>query len=409
MDDLLFLVHRIPFPPNKGDKIRSYHLLRFLAERYRVHLGAFIDDPGDWQYADALRRLCTGQVCLLDLPSWRGYGRALTGLAREEPLTVAWYRDPRMQRWVAQRLARDPIRLAIGFSSAMALYLPDGPGSPIRRIMDFTDVDSRKWQQMAMTAPWWWRWIYRREAERLLAFDRRVAAVFDASLFVTGAEAELFRSLAPESAHRVDYWENGVDSAMFDPELPLENPYPPGGPIMVFVGLMDYHPNVEAVRFFGREVLPLIRQQIPEVRFAVVGSRPVAQVRRLAEVDGGILVTGGVPDVRPYLAHAQVATIPIRIARGIQNKVLEAMAMAKPVVTTSMVAGCLRREPSPPLLVADGAEAMAQAVIGLLQDPIGIRETGKQARRWVVEHYQWEVNLKKLELILSLPGLPSGS
>ncbi len=389
--ELLFLAHRIPYPPDKGDKIRSYHLLRHLSRRYRVHLGAFVDDPEDWRHAEALRSLCAS-VHLVGLKPTLAKLRALRGLLTGEPLSLAFYRHGGMQAWVRQRLEAG-VRRIVCYSSAVAQFVIDMPGT--RRVMDFVDMDSDKWRQYARTRAWPLSWLYWREATRLLDWERRVAATFDASVFVSAQEAADFCRAAPECAPRIGWYANGVDADYFSPERPYDNPYPPGAEALIFTGAMDYWPNVDAVTWFAREVFPAIRAQRPAAVFYVVGSRPSAEVQALARA-AGIVVTGRVPDVRPYLAHAAVAVAPLRIARGIQNKVLEAMAMARTVVVSPQALEGIDALPGEEVLLADGAAAFRQAVLLALQG----RDLGPAARQRVLQDYTWGACLAGIEALM---------
>lgn len=394
MEELLFLVHRIPYPPNKGDKIRSYHLLKHLSRHFRVHLGAFVDAAEDWQYAQPLGDLVAGEMKLLPLkPRWAKL-RSSFGLLNGEPLTVPYYRNPALQRWVDQLIANRPIRHAMVFSSAMAQYLMAYP--QLHRVIDFVDVDSDKWRQYAERKPWPISGIYRREARSLLALERRIARSFEASTFVSRAEAELFRGLAPECASRVGYYSNGVDLEYFSPARGYDNPYPPGERVLVFTGAMDYWANVDAVTWFAREVFPALRARFADARFYIVGSRPTAEVQALA--GNAIVVTGSVPDIRPYLAHAQVSVAPLRIARGIQNKVLEAMAMAKPVVVSPQALEGIDAEPGLEVLLAPDAAAFITLTAAQLSQPD--EALAWAARQRVEQSYSWDNSLRRVDRLL---------
>jgi sugar transferase (PEP-CTERM/EpsH1 system associated) len=389
--DLLFLAHRIPYPPDKGDKIRAWHLLEHLSRRYRLHLGAFVDDPEDWRHADKLRQVCATTHLVGVDPRW-GKLRALSGLLTGDPLTLPFYRNAGMQRWVDERLAGGVDRVLV-YSSAMARFVVGRPG--IRRIMDFVDIDSDKWRQYAPTKPWPLSWLYRREGERLLAWERRVAAEFDASLFVSGAEAADFRGLAPESAGKVGHYHNGVDAEYFSPERDYPDPYPAGVRALVFTGAMDYWPNVDAVVWFAREVLPALRAGRPELLFAIVGGKPTAEVQALSAREG-VLVTGRVEDVRPWLAHAAVVVAPLRIARGIQNKVLEGMAMARPVVATPQALEGIDALPDQEILRAADKADMTAAVLRALE----ASSLGGAARLRVMRDFNWADNLARVDQLL---------
>lgn len=395
MEELLLLVHRIPYPPNKGDKIRSYHLLKHLSRNFRVHLGAFVDTPEDWAYKQTLNEQLTGTMKLLPLnPRWARL-RSAYGLLSGEPLTLPYYRSAAMQGWVDTLMADRPIRHAVVYSSAMAQYLTAYPN--LHRVIDFVDVDSDKWGQYAERKPWPINWVYRREARTLLAYERRIAGSFDASTFVSPAESELFQQLAPECATRVGYYSNGVDLEYFSPARNYDTPYLPGERALVFTGAMDYWANVDAVAWFAREVFTAIHAQFPETRFYIVGSRPTAEVQALA--GDAIIVTGSVPDIRPYLAHAQIAVAPLRIARGIQNKVLEAMAMAKAVVVSPQALEGIAAEPGFEVLLAPDAAAFIAHIAAQLAQPDAT--LGQAARRRVEQSYSWEGSLQRVDQLLA--------
>ncbi len=395
MRDLLFLAHRIPYPPNKGDKIRSWNLLRHLARSYRVHLGCFVDDDADWRYTDKVRELCA-QCHFAPLHPRRARLRSLAGLVRGQPLTLGYYRDRGFAAWVDERLA-EGVDVAFIYSSSMAQYLLSAQARP-RLVVDFVDVDSDKWAQYAKRKPWPQSWIYGRESRTLLAFERHAAAHAAASLLVSPAEAQLFRDLAPESADRVHAVNNGVDLEFFAPDGDHPDPFGGDGLDLVFTGAMDYWPNVDAVGWFAREVLPLLRREDPRFHFTIVGGNPSPRVTELAR-EPGVTVTGRVADVRPYLAHAALVVAPLRVARGIQNKVLEAMAMARPVVATPQALEGIDAAPGEELVVADGAAEFAAAVARLAGDPE--RDAmGRRARARVTEHYGWEASLRPLDALL---------
>ncbi|TFW30683.1 TIGR03087 family PEP-CTERM/XrtA system glycosyltransferase [Massilia horti] len=391
MEDLLLLVHRIPYPPNKGDKIRSWHLLRHLAQRYRVHLGTFVDDPDDWQHVPHVRALCaSAHFARLDPKLARL--RSLPALARGRSLSLDYYRDADLSAWVERTMTQQHISRIVVFSSPMAQYAE--PYGQARRVVDFCDVDSDKWRQYADNKPWPMSWLYAREARALLAYERQVARQCDAALFATAPEAELFRTLAPESQAKIGHFNNGVDTDYFSPARPYASPFAAGERALVFTGAMDYWPNVDAVEWFAAEVFPALRARFADLRFYIVGARPTPAVQALARSEG-IVVTGTVPDVRPYLAHAALSVAPLRVARGIQNKVLEAMAMALPVVVSPQALEGIDAAPGAELLLADGADAFAAAVARALgEDDRALRA---RARERVERLYSWPSNLAGIE------------
>ncbi len=396
METLLFLAHRLPYPPNKGDKVRSHHFLRHLAHRYRVVLGSFIDDPLDWQHVDKLRALCA-EVHVEPIVPWSRRMRSAGAFFTGEALALPYFRSRALDVWVKNIVRRERIERAFIFSSPMAQYVLDLPR--LRSVVDFVDLDSAKWGDYSRQRGWPISAVYQLEARRLLAFEKLVAARVDASLFVTREEARLLTDVAPECANRIVTIENGVDSEYFSPAHDLASPFSGSEHPIVFTGSMDYWPNVDAVVWFARQVLPRIRLHDAAARFHIVGMNPHRTVRALAS-DAAVSVTGRVDDVRPYVRHARAVVAPLRVARGIQNKVLEAMAMGRPVVVTSATAAALTARPGVELEIADDAAAFAAKVLAIM-DPAAGEAMGRLARARILADYTWTSRYARLDELVT--------
>jgi sugar transferase (PEP-CTERM/EpsH1 system associated) len=409
MRELLFLAHRIPYPPNKGDKIRAWHFLQHLARTYRVHLGCFVDDEHDWAHVPVLKELA-GETCFVPLHRRRALARSLSALLSDRPLTLPYYHDARLAAWVT-RLRRNRPMLAFVYSSSMAQYVMEDVGSP--RIIDFVDVDSQKWVEYSARRQWPMAEIYRREGRALLKVERAIARQFDASLFVSEAEASLFRRLAPEASDQISAVSIGVDVERFSPDIAHPDPYAGAGrTALCFTGMMDYWPNVDAVGWFAQSVFPRIQAVHPSATFWIVGANPVRSVRKLASLPG-VIVTGRVADTRPFLAHASAVVAPLRVARGIQSKVLEAMALGRPVVASYHAFEGLRVQRDVDLIVARSAEDFIGA-IERIWDPRFGAALGARARQAVCEQYYWPQQLTALDDVVArldtrpaTSGLPS--
>ena len=394
MSGVLFLCHRLPWPPTKGDKIRSYHVLQRLEEHHCVYLGAFVDDPNDWPHVPAVKALCA-DTCIRPLKSRQAKFRSLAAFLRGEPLTVGYYRDRMMGRWVERVLAGHKVDLALCYSSGVAPFVMRH--KQLRRVMDFVDVDSDKWRQYAATHCGVSGMIYRREARRLAQYERAIAAQFDAGLFVSESEADFFRRSAPESADRVHGIPNGVDSDYWNPDRNYPNPYRPGERVVVFVGAMDYWANVHAMQWFVREVWPRVQAGRPQSHLYIVGAKPTPAVLALAQRPG-VAVTGRVEDVRPYLAHAHAAVTPLRIARGIQNKVLEALAMGKVLLATPQAYEGIEDFEGRLGCISELPEAMAAEAVRWLGEEQPAQVVA--ARELVQARYRWEKILDAYESVL---------
>ena len=393
--NILFLCHRIPFPPDKGEKIRAYHLLAHLAKEHTIHLGAFVDDPAEMRHAAALRTMIGGE-CLLVRLGAAARIKMVAALARDTPLSSSYFASGKLARWVDHILKNHAIDRAIVFSTAMAPYLLNRRDFDFARVIfDMVDVDSDKWRQYADSARGWRAWIYRRESRTLLALERKAASVFGATLLVSPHEAETFKTLAPETSNRVHSVSNGVDLAFFSPNRVCPNPFAKNEVPIVMTGTMDYRPNMEGAIWFAQSVMPLIRTTRPDARFYVVGARPSASVKSLAS--SNVVVTGKVEDVRPYLTHAAAVVAPLKLARGVQNKVLEGLAMAKLVIATSPAVRALNVASGRELWIADDPADFANAVIRAI-DQSGTM--GANGRRYVETNHDWTRNLAALDGLL---------
>ena len=397
MSNLLYLVHRLPFPPNKGDKVRSYHLLKHLAAKHRVFLGTFVDDAEDTQHIETVRSLCAGLHVATLNPAMARLA-SLGGLFGGQPLTLRYYRNAGLSRWVDETLAANRIDAAVVFSSSMAQYVEARSALPM--LVDFVDVDSAKWTQYAAAHRWPLSWVYDREGRHLLAYERAVAQQSRRSFFVTAKETELFARLAPECAASIEAMNNGVDAEYFSPARERPSPFPGGEIPLVFTGAMDYWPNVDAVTWFAREVLPPLLHRWPTLRFHIVGRSPAPAVRALAS--NAVRISGTVPDVRPYLQHAAAVVAPLRLARGIQNKILEAMSMARPVVASQECVEAIDVRPGLDLLAASQASDFVNQIDALLRNPQDAVALGIAARQRVLRSFSWSAHLAGVDRHLSV-------
>jgi sugar transferase (PEP-CTERM/EpsH1 system associated) len=393
----LFLAHRVPFPPDRGDKMRSFHMLKALAELGPVHLIAFTDDARDEELAAGLdayvaSRLLVRRTIALPIAGLR----ALTGGA---PYSLASFEHPRIAARVTALLDSGAIDRIFVFSGQMAQYVP--VAWLARTIVDFGDVDSAKFGDYAAASsrlsPM--RAVYAREDRELARFEARIARYAARSLFVSEAEAALFRARSGLSDDKVAAVDNGIDLDFYDPAAAVAEPDIAPGPLVVFTGQMDYRPNIEAVERFARQVLPRLRIKAPGARFAIVGRNPAPRVCALDRL-AGVIVTGAVDDVRSWLVAADVVVAPLQIARGVQNKVLEAMAMAKPIVVSPAAAQGIDAQDGEHFIVADSAGAQADAVAALIADPPRAAELGQAARARVEARYAWGATLAPLVALL---------
>ena len=397
---ILYLTHRIPFPPNKGDKIRSFNILKFLSLGNEVHLGALIDDRSDKKYVPNLLSLAESVTYDIINPFIKKAVSAFL-LLNKSTISVGYFYSKRLQRSIDSLMEKIQFDVVLCSSSPMAEYIfksksiINNQQKKLLRVMDLIDVDSKKWLSYSEHNVGFKRWIYIREAQRLSAYEKRVAEEFDHVLLVSENEKKQFSKMV--STNNVTAVCNGVDLNYFSPDF--KGILNKNGPIITFTGIMDYWPNIEGVKWFVSKVFPRIRAAIPNSIFYIVGNKPSAEVIKLALFDG-IRVTGYVKDIRDYLAVADVCVAPLRIAQGIQNKVLEALSMGKAVVCTSQALEGLNAIPVEEIFVENDEHGFADAVITLIKNKDVRDRLGKRARCRVESSYSWNKNLSILNDIL---------
>lgn len=402
--EILFLAHRIPFPPDRGDKIRSHHVLRCLSGMAQVHVGCFADDPEDRASEGDLAAMATSHLLLERSKSLPLAG--IEALAGGQPISVTAFRDRRMARWVEKTLRDRPIGAIYVFSGQMGQYVPDSFSG--RVITDLVDVDSAKFEAYGAAGQGFRAWMERREGRLLRAEESRIARRSHTTLLVSEAEAALFRERLNDPRCPVAALGNGIDSALYDPASVAPEPEMAGfaAPRLIFTGQMDYAPNIAAAERAIERIMPLVRKRLPEASFHVVGRNPPISLTR-HDGQGGIRIWGRVADVRPFLAAADMALVPLEIARGVQNKVLEAMSMGLPVVLSPGAATGILAQDGRDFLVGMDDTALADAICALADAPSRARSMGLAARGWIDAHAGWPAALAVLpELLgLSMPGV----
>jgi polysaccharide biosynthesis protein PslH len=384
---VLYLCHRIPYPPNKGDKLRAFHQLKAISARHEVDLFTLADDVADLDYRSALSRYCH-RVTVVRLNRSLARLRALPCLLTRQPATLPYFYSAELAAEVRQTLLERSYDRIFLYCSAMAQYVEGVDRVPI--IIDLVDVDSDKWRQYASVARFPLSLVYRREAKRLQEYEKGVCERSSCVLVSTEREARLLRQIY--NAQNLHVVHNGVDAEYFKASV---SPLDDAPPTVTFVGDMSYFPNQEAVIYFARQVLPIIHQSVPNVRFLIVGRNPGRKVRRLQKI-AGVEVTGSVPDVRTFLAKAQVSVAPFSIAAGIQNKILEAMASGLPVVATSRTLQGLCADVAAVVEKGDCTQELAAKTVRLLRDPQLGRNIGMEGRHRVTTDYNWERSLEQL-------------
>ena len=391
--DVLYLAHRVPYPPDKGDRIRTYQILRWLSERAAVHLACLADEPVDPSTFDALGRLAE-RVSIVPIGPWSRHMGAFRSLVGGGTATVGAFASRALATVVEAWGRETRFHVALASASSMAPYLQLPSLRETPAVIDLMDVDSQKWFDYAASSRWPRAWLYRLEGRRLRRMERELATRVRGLLLSSTAEEALFRtSVGNGPVHAVN---NGVDLEYFHL---LE---PASGPRCVFVGALDYRPNVDAACWFCREAWPLVLRRRPEARVAFVGRRPVAAVNELGRLPG-VEVVGQVADVRPAMSQASVVVAPLRIARGVQNKVLEGLATGKATVASPAALCGVRAIPGEHLLAASTPDEWAEAILRLFDSPELRAQLGTAGRRYVEENHRWERCLEPLADLLGLP------
>ena len=392
---IFYVCRRVPFPPDRGDKIAAFNEIRHLAARHEVHVFCLGDGAQDLANISGLQAYAK-RVTAAPVDGVRIKLRALGALFTGPPLSVAALNEARLHRAIQENFAKLRPDLIVVYSCNVAQFAEHFPGVP--RIMHFGDLDSLKWQQYAERSRPPLQWIYSVEAHRLLGYERHIAQIFSHALVHTEMEKRDFERLIPGVP--VTIVGNGVDLEYFRPSGKAKRPAS-----MVFTGVMDYRPNVDAVLWFCKEILPIVQTAIPGANFTICGSRPVPSVRRLAK-HGGVTVTGGVPDARPYLDRSQVFVAPLRMARGVQNKLLEALAMGLPCVTSTAAFRGTAIVEGEGIFASDEPGEFARRVIDLLQACTLRAEMARRARAAAEANYRWDAQLSGLDRIIAEVSQP---
>ena len=398
--NILFISPRLPYPPNKGDKIRSNRLLSHLAENHNVWLATLLEGKLEQNHINYLRPY-TREIIFEQISRGREKAIGAISLFTGRPVSVSYFHLYKLQQKIDALLDKVSFDVMFCYSGTTAEYLFRSKhfykeNQTIKYIMDFIDVDSFKWFQYSQRFRGWKKWIYSLEWKRVAAFEKKIVKHFDVMFLTSAQEKKIF--LEKVTKAEITVLRNGVDLEFFSP-IATET-FQKKGPLLVFTGVMDYFPNVDAVCWFSESILPTVRKSVPEVLFYIVGSRPSVEVQQLAEADQKITVTGFVEDVRPYMAAADICIAPIRIARGVQNKILEAMSMGKPVVASGEAVTGINAALGKGILKADSASQFAEIIIDLLKNREKADSIGREARNFVERHYAWDIHLKVLDSML---------
>ncbi|MGH8850152.1 MAG: TIGR03087 family PEP-CTERM/XrtA system glycosyltransferase [Casimicrobiaceae bacterium] len=386
---VLYVCHRFPFPPKRGGKIRPFNMIRHLAAKHEVHVASIARSAIEGREGEGLAAHCAGyDMARVSAPVQ--VLRMVARLPTAAPSSMGYFRSRKLARRIDALLASERFDLIFVHCSSVAPYVENVRGTP--KILDFGDMDSQKWRDYARFKPFPWSLGYRLEAAKMERAERRLATRFDLCTATTRAEWETLQGYGTGVAS--DWFPNGVDSGYF---APTGEPY--DADTIAFVGRMDYYPNQECMFDFCARTLPLLQARWPALELVIVGADPSSQVRRLARLPG-VSVTGSVADVRPYLRRSALMVAPLNIARGTQNKILEAMATGVPVVASRVAAGGVDAVGGEHFVAASSPEEYAAAILRILDDPLERERLAHAGRARILSHHAWDKSMQRLDGII---------
>lgn len=387
---ILFVCHRLPFPPNRGGKIRPFNMIQHLSRKHEVTVASLAETEQELRDGAGLEKHCEEVIAEL-LPKPVRWRQACTALLTSEPSSVAYFRSIELHRRVRNVLCEQKFDCAIVHCAFVAQYVLGWEGG--LRWLDYGDLDSGKWAEYGEHRSFPLSLGFRLEAKKLRKYEAKLAGLFHQCTVTTQGELDMYASLGASTPCSVI--PNGVDASYFT--RPVQGPE--NSRVIAFLGRMDYYPNIDGILYFVHDILPLIQKAIPDVQLRVIGSNPSQRIRDLARLPG-VTITGHVPDVRPYLADAAVAIAPLRLARGTQNKILESMAMGIPVVSTPQAAKGISAIPGKHLLVAGNPGEFSARVIDVLQVLELRRSLSGAARKQVEAMHHWPASMRILDEVL---------
>lgn len=394
--NIVLVAPRFPFPLDKGDRLTIYHMLRYFSQRHTVSLVCFLEPEQDPAWVEKVEPFCE-QVVIVPLSKRRAYANCMTGIVGRTPLQLRYYSDPAMHAAVREVVAAQQPDLLYAHTIRMGQYIEPYKSIPRVLAMQISmTLNYRRLAEQAKGLPS--KLFHTMEYRKVRAYEGQFARKFDKVLLISPHDLNAIERDRPDE--NVFFSPHGVDFEFFSPEPGRAQA--PGS--LIFTGNMNYAPNVDAARYFYEEIFPLVRAEVPEVTWSIVGANPVAELEAMAS-DPAITVTGRVPDLREYMNRAEIAIDPLRVGAGLQNKVLEGMSMGLPMVITSVANEGIKAVDGENILLADSPAAFAQHVVDLLRDAELRRQLGTAARQFIVEKWSWEKHFDDLEeMMMELAG-----
>lgn len=393
---ILYLSHRIPYPPNKGDKLRAFNEIKFLSKNHKIDLFTLYDDLSDAKYIEHLKGFCANVEAEFIQPAIKKIFSLSTLFFSKRSCTEYYFYSRKLHEIVCRNVTEKKYDLIFLYCSSMYQYIDTRWKIPV--VIDFVDVDSDKWIQYSRYASFPKNKIFKIEGGKISSLENEILKNADASFIVTQKEADFLQKSNPDS--KVYAVPNGIDFDFFDSMKVPPNPELAKQDYIVFTGAMDYFPNEDGVIYFYKEIFPAIKKEFPAIKFFIVGRNPGEKVIQLSE-NKDVVVTGAVDDIRPYIKHAKIAVVPLRMARGIQNKILEAAAMGVAVICTSVAHEGLELIPDHEIIVEDNPAEFASQTINLLQKDSERNRIAVNALKKLHQKYDWPKNLEFMEKIIA--------
>lgn len=388
---ILFVCHRVPYPPKRGGKIRPFNIIRHLTEKgHQVTVASLARSSNELREASGLKQYCSA-LLLEVIPDWMAWLKMILWIATPRPSSFAYFHSRKLKSRIAHELNQGNYDLIFVHCSSMAAYVQNEKN--VFKSLDYGDMDSQKWREYAAHRTWPFSLGFWLEAVKLERTERLISKKFDFVTCTTKAELDTLRSLGINT--HSDWFPNGVDTDYFQPSTGNYDT-----DLVVFVGRMDYFPNQQAVNYFCYEVLPVLRQHRPSLRFQIVGADPTQQIRDLSKLPG-VSVTGSVPDVRAYVTNAALTVAPLTIARGTQNKILESMSMGVPVVCSRAASGGIDAIVGEHVLVADSVMDYVMHITSLLDFPLLRQRLSEAGRARMLARHTWTSSMKHLDVLLA--------
>ncbi len=386
---ILYVCHRFPFPPKRGGKIRPFNMIRHLSQNHQVTVASLARSDDEAREGEGIAPHCAAfEMARVSNPVQ--VARMVVRLPTTVPSSMGFFYSPTLARRIRELLRGTRFDLIFVHCSSVAQYVADVQGVP--KILDFGDMDSQKWLEYAQSKPFPLSLGYWLEGSKMLREEKRLAARFDLCTATTRAEWETLRGYGVDVPS--DWFPNGVDADFFAPDGTAYDP-----DTISFIGRMDYYPNQQCMADFCANTLPLLRAERPNIKLTIVGADPSPAMRKLGELPG-VTVTGSVPDVRPHVRASAAMVAPLTIARGTQNKILEAMAMGVPVVTSSVAAGGVDAKGEEHFLVADTPADCARAILRILDNPAERNRLATAGRERMLSNHAWPNSMRRLDGIV---------